>query len=43
MALLENRGYTACDIDFEGGFWLGKDDAVPQHEESHQTIRSGDA
>ena len=22
MALLRERGYTACEIDFEGGFWM---------------------
>ncbi|MDQ3889949.1 MAG: TIM barrel protein [Actinomycetota bacterium] len=22
VALLEERGYTACEIDFEGGFWM---------------------
>lgn len=22
MALLSERGYTACEIDFEGGFWM---------------------
>ena len=22
IALLENRGYTACEIDFEGKFWM---------------------
>lgn len=27
VALLRERGYTALEIDFEGGFWLGKDDA----------------
>jgi deoxyribonuclease-4 len=25
---LAARGYSACEIDFEGGFWLGKDDAA---------------
>jgi deoxyribonuclease-4 len=25
--LLVSRGYTACELDFEGGFWLEKDDA----------------
>jgi deoxyribonuclease-4 len=28
IELLSSRGYSACEIDFEGGFWLGKDDAV---------------
>src|SRR3990172_2439019 len=27
IALLTARGFTACEIDFEGGFWLEKDDA----------------
>ncbi len=22
VALLRERGYTACEIDFEGGFWM---------------------
>jgi len=25
VELLVRRGYTACEIDFEGGFWLDKD------------------
>jgi len=25
LALLRERGYTACEIDFEGGFWMEKD------------------
>lgn len=25
--MLASRNYTACEIDFEGGFWLEKDDA----------------
>lgn len=28
VELLHSRGYTACELDFEGGFWLEKDDAV---------------
>lgn len=28
VELLVERGYTACEIDFEGGFWLGKEEAV---------------
>ncbi len=28
VELLVERGYTACEIDFEGGFWLEKDDAA---------------
>ncbi len=28
VALLQSRGYAACEIDLEGGFWLGKEDAV---------------
>ena len=27
VQLLASGGYTACEIDFEGGFWLEKDDA----------------
>jgi len=25
VALLAERGYTACEIDFEGGFWMDRD------------------
>ncbi|MGZ8694120.1 MAG: hypothetical protein ACXWYS_01640, partial [Gaiellaceae bacterium] len=25
IALLVERGYTACEIDFEGGFWMDYD------------------
>lgn len=25
VALLAERGYTACEIDFEGGFWMDKE------------------
>jgi deoxyribonuclease-4 len=25
LALLTERGYTACEVDFEGGFWMEKD------------------
>jgi deoxyribonuclease IV len=28
VALLVERGYSACEIDFEGGFWLDKEDAA---------------
>lgn len=27
LQLLSARGYTACELDFEGGFWLDKDQA----------------
>ena len=27
VELLVSRGYDACELDFEGGFWLEKDDA----------------
>ncbi len=27
VRVLASRGYTACELDFESGFWLGRDDA----------------
>jgi deoxyribonuclease IV len=38
IALLHARGYTACEIDFEGGFWMD----YPWAERLGQVARDGD-
>jgi deoxyribonuclease-4 len=35
IAALEERGFTACELDFEGGFWMDYDFAAALGEAAH--------